>query len=190
MDEILMQIMFDGYPGVNEVAAMFKIGNMKELPTILDHLSEEGKEFMSNAAPPERSVPAPELVDAPTCIGKKIRTGMVIVSSTQHILVCVCDWSPQLHPRSPDHLDGVMSPISSPRATFGASTPLTGASGAIPFYLSWQSTCVQEGFGVIPKSSHGAFLNRACYHDTNRSIHQGIQSGSRASTSLFGSEME
>lgn len=47
MDEVLMQTMFDGNPGVNEVAAMFKIGNMKEFPTIPDHPSEEGKEFMS-----------------------------------------------------------------------------------------------------------------------------------------------
>lgn len=29
-----------------QVAAMFKIGNSKELPAIPDHLSEEGKDFV------------------------------------------------------------------------------------------------------------------------------------------------
>lgn len=33
-------------PSSPKVAAMFKIGNSKELPTIPDHLSEEGKDFV------------------------------------------------------------------------------------------------------------------------------------------------
>ncbi|KAH9603504.1 hypothetical protein KSS87_010020 [Heliosperma pusillum] len=68
------------------VAAMFKIGNSKELPAIPDHLSEEGKDFVKlclrrnprdrpsaaellehqfvkNAAPMERPMPAPEPAD-------------------------------------------------------------------------------------------------------------------------------
>ena len=65
---------------------MFKIGNSKELPTIPDHLSNEGKDFVrkclqrnphdrpsaselldhpfvKNAAPLERPIPAPEALD-------------------------------------------------------------------------------------------------------------------------------
>jgi len=76
---------------------MFKIGNSKELPTIPDHLSEEGKEFVrlclqrnplsrptaaqllehpfvKNAAPLERAVSTPEPVDAPTSISNGMRT--------------------------------------------------------------------------------------------------------------------
>ncbi|KAH1139713.1 hypothetical protein AAZX31_10G220500 [Glycine max] len=68
------------------VAAMFKIGNSKELPTIPDHLSNEGKDFVrkclqrnpydrpsacelldhpfvKNAAPLERPILAPEVLD-------------------------------------------------------------------------------------------------------------------------------
>lgn len=67
---------------------MFKIGNSKELPTIPDHLSDEGKEFVmlclqrnplqrptaaqllehpfvKNAAPPEKYIPSPSS-DHPT----------------------------------------------------------------------------------------------------------------------------
>ena len=73
--------------------------------------------------------------------------------------------SPQVHPTSPDHLHGVMSPISSPQATSGSSIPLIGGSGEIQLFGSRQSTFMQEGFGVVSKSSHGAFHNGACYHD-------------------------
>ncbi|KAI3957660.1 hypothetical protein MKW92_004941 [Papaver armeniacum] len=70
------------------VAAMFKIGNSKELPAIPDHLSEEGKEFVKlclqrnplhrptaaqllehpfvkNAAPVERPIVGPEPLESP-----------------------------------------------------------------------------------------------------------------------------
>lgn len=36
----------DATPFLLQIAAMFKIGNSKELPPIPDHLSEEGKDFV------------------------------------------------------------------------------------------------------------------------------------------------
>lgn len=100
--------------------------------------------------------------------------------------------SPLLHPRSPQHLNGMMSPspISSPRTTSGSSTPLTGGSGAIPLYHSQQSIYMQEGFGIVPKSSHGVFHNGTCYHDPNPNILRGIQSGPPALKALVASENE
>lgn len=227
------------------VAAMFKIGNSKELPTIPDHLSEEGKEFVrlclqrnphsrptaaqllehpfvKNAAPLERPVSTPEPVDAPTSITNGMRTlGIGLErnvsgleserlavhssrvsparphSSEYHIprnISCPVSpiGSPLLHPRSPQRLNGMMSPspISSPRTTSGSSTPLTGASGAIPLYHSQQSIYMQEGFGIVPKSSHGVFHNGTCYHDPNPNILRGIQSGPPALKALVVSENE
>ncbi|KAE8682330.1 hypothetical protein F3Y22_tig00111254pilonHSYRG00025 [Hibiscus syriacus] len=64
--------------------------------------------------------------------------------------------SPLLHSRSPQHLNGRMSPspISSPRTTSGSSTPLTGGIGAIPFGHLKQSAYLQEGFVSMPKPSN------------------------------------
>lgn len=228
------------------VAAMFKIGNSKELPTIPDHLSEEGKEFVrlclqrnpynrpsaaqllehpfvKNAAPLERPVPAYEPIDAPTSITNGMRTlgiglernlsGLELDrlavhssrvsptrprSSEYHIprnISCPVSpiGSPLLHPRSPQHLNGMMSPspISSPRTTSGSSTPLTGGNGAIPLYHSQQSIYMQEGFGTLPKPPHGVFHNGTCYHDPAPNILRGIQSGPpRVLTSFTGAENE
>ncbi|KAK6936817.1 Protein kinase domain [Dillenia turbinata] len=84
------------------VAAMFKIGNSKELPAIPDNLSDDGKDFvrqclqrnplhrptatqllehpfMRNAAPLERPIPDPEPSDPPpgiTCGMKSMGTGL------------------------------------------------------------------------------------------------------------------
>ncbi|KAL9237322.1 hypothetical protein vseg_011885 [Gypsophila vaccaria] len=78
------------------VAAMFKIGNSKELPTIPDHLSEEGKDFVKlclrrnpldrpsaaellehqfvkNAVLLERHVPAPEQSDTSIGVANRMR---------------------------------------------------------------------------------------------------------------------
>ncbi|KAK9665479.1 hypothetical protein RND81_14G114700 [Saponaria officinalis] len=78
------------------VAAMFKIGNSKELPAIPDHLSEEGKDFVKlclrrnpldrpsatellehrfvkNAVPLERHVVSPEQSDASIGIANRMR---------------------------------------------------------------------------------------------------------------------
>lgn len=219
------------------VAAMFKIGNSKELPAIPDHLSDEGKDFLrlclqrdpqrrcsaaqllehpfvKNTAPLERPIPNPELADTPISVPNGMRSlGIGLErnlsgldserlavhssrvsparprSSEYHIprnISCPVSpiGSPLLHPRSPQHLNGMMSPspISSPRTTSGSSTPLTGGSGAIPFHHSQQSLYMQEGFGALPKSPNSVFLNGPCYHDPNPNILRGMQSGPHALT--------
>lgn len=58
--------------------------------------------------------------------------------------------SPHLRSRSPQHQNGIMSPspISSPRTTSGASTPLTGGNGAIPFNHARHLAYNNEGFTI------------------------------------------
>lgn len=89
--------------------------------------------------------------------------------------------SPLLRSRSPQHVNGRMSPspISSPRTASGASTPLTGGSGAIPFsnHLK-QSVYFQEVLGSMPKSSsNGVYMNMngPVHHDSNIDIFRGMQ---------------
>lgn len=76
-------------PSNVKVAAMFKIGNGKELPVIPDHLSEEGRDFVKqclqrnpqhrptaaqllehpfvkNAAPLERPIPNHDTLESPS----------------------------------------------------------------------------------------------------------------------------
>lgn len=88
--------------------------------------------------------------------------------------------SPLLHSRSPQHLNGRMSPspISSPRTTSGSSTPLTCGSGSVPFGYMKQSTYLQEGFGSMPKPSSGLYVNGSSYYDKNPDIFRVLQSGS------------
>ena len=61
--------------------------------------------------------------------------------------------SPLLRSRSPQHQHGRMSPspISSPRTTSGASTPLTGGSGAVPLNHVRQPAYRNEGFTVTSR---------------------------------------
>ncbi|KAL1565547.1 mitogen-activated protein kinase kinase kinase [Salvia divinorum] len=182
------------------VAAMFKIGNSKELPAIPDHLSDEGKDFVrlclqrvpqnrpsaaqllehafvKNVVPLEKQIPSPTSSDHPslTNASKSMGIGNARVhqqpdterlaihssrvsksnfqSSEMYIsrnISCPVSpiGSPLLHPRSPQHLSGRMSPspISSPRTTSGSSTPLTGGIGAIPFH-NQPMLSSQEGYG-------------------------------------------
>lgn len=83
-----------------QVAAMFKIGNSKELPTIPDDLSDEGKDFIrlclqrnplnrptaaelldhpfvKGAAPLERTILAPEPSDVPPGVTNGIKALVV-----------------------------------------------------------------------------------------------------------------
>ena len=80
------------------------------------------------------------------------------------------------------------SPISSPRTASGASTPLTGGSGAIPFsnHLK-QSAYLQEGLGSIPKPSNGVYINGPAHHDSNIDIFRAMQ-GSHVSSEFVPSE--
>lgn len=71
------------------------------------------------------------------------------------------------------------SPISSPRTASGASTPLTGGSGAIPSgnYLK-QSAYYQEGLGSLPKPTNGVYINAPAHHESTLDIFRSLQIGS------------
>ncbi|KAK8467522.1 hypothetical protein PHAVU_007G072801 [Phaseolus vulgaris] len=226
------------------VAAMFKIGNSKELPTIPDHLSNEGKDFVRKclqrnpydrpsaselldhpfvklAAPLERPILVTEALDhvSGTTQGAKalaigqaknlstLDSDRLSVHSSRFLKInpheseihiprnisCPVSpiGSPLLRSRSPQHRNGRMSPspISSPRTASGASTPLAGGSGAIPFgNHSKQLIYFQEGFGSIPKSSNGMYVNGPAHHDSTVDIFRGMQIGSHIPSELVSSE--
>ncbi|KAF8768682.1 hypothetical protein HU200_007235 [Digitaria exilis] len=186
------------------IAAMFKIGNSKELPPIPDHLSEEGKDFILHClqrdpsnrptavdllqhpfvrnAPLEKTVASDPLeqLTAISCttnskvvgharnmsslglegqsIFQRRAAKFSFPNSELHIRsniscpVSPCG-SPLLRSRSPQHQNGRMSPspISSPRTTSGASTPLTGGSGAIPLNHVRQPAYRNESFKVTSR---------------------------------------
>ncbi|XP_078163479.1 protein kinase superfamily protein [Carex rostrata] len=187
------------------IAAMFKIGNSKELPAIPDNLSEEGKDFIRQclqrdpakrptaaellqhpfvkaAVPLEKSTtfsdpPVDRLALAPSApvpkggshlrhlssLGTEGRTiqqrrgaKLTSISSDIHLrnnISCPVSptRSPLLRSRSPHNGYMTPSPISSPRTTSGASTPLTGGTGAVPFNnLSHQSSYYSANDGYVP----------------------------------------
>ncbi|KAL5567963.1 hypothetical protein UlMin_024538 [Ulmus minor] len=215
------------------VAAMFKIGNSKELPIIPDHLSQDGKDFVREClqrnpdkrptaaqllehpfvkynAPIERPILGPKLSDPspgvtngvkamgighartfPTLDSDRlaIRSSRVLKTNPHcseiHIprnVSCPVSpiGSPLLHSRSPQHLNGRLSPspISSPQTTSGSSTPLTSGSGAIPFNYMNQSINFQDGFGNMPKPPTSLYDNGPSYHDSTPDIFRGMQPGS------------
>ncbi|XP_010255322.1 PREDICTED: mitogen-activated protein kinase kinase kinase YODA-like [Nelumbo nucifera] len=223
------------------VAAMFKIGNSKELPAIPEHLSEEGKDFVrkclqrnpllrptaaqllehpfvKNVAPLEKPiVESPEahlgVVNAVKSLGightrnlssldseglghqsRGLKNGST--SSDSHItrnISCPVSpiGSPLLHSRSPQHVNGRMSPspISSPRTMSGSSTPLTGGNGAVPFHHPKQSSYLHEGFGNMPRSPNNPYVNGAtAYHDPRPDLFRGMQPGPHIFPDLISSE--
>ncbi|OIT03817.1 PREDICTED: mitogen-activated protein kinase kinase kinase YODA-like isoform X2 [Nicotiana attenuata] len=194
------------------VAAMFKIGNSKELPAIPEHLSDEGKDFVRKCLQREpRSRPtAAELLEHPfvkdaaplekpnifpasfnppcaaanggigsarnypTLESEKLGIHSSRASRSNfhcrdiHIpknISCPVSpiGSPLLHPRSPQNLNGRMSPspISSPLNTSGSSTPISGGNGAIPFRHMNQSVYLQEA-RTVPSSP---YMNGPSYWD-------------------------
>lgn len=227
------------------VAAMFKIGNSKELPAIPDHLSDEGKDFVrqclqrnpalrptaaqllehpfvKNVTPLEKPILTSETMEQPSSgVATGVRsmvTGLprnllsldmeglttqqhrvaksFQASSENHMtrnISCPVSpiGSPLLHARSPQHINGRMSPspISSPRTTSGSSTPLTGGNGAIPYHHMKQSAYLHEGFGSMPRSPNNVYINGSTYHDPNPDLFQAIQPGnSHAFRELISSE--
>ncbi|KAE8729948.1 Mitogen-activated protein kinase kinase kinase YODA [Hibiscus syriacus] len=225
------------------VAAMFKIGNSKELPPIPDYLSDEGKDFVRQclqrnpqnrpnavqllghpfikyAAPLERPMPDAESSDPTPGVTNGVKTlgigqarnysslesEQLAVHSSRFSKLHASDiniprnvscpvspiGSPLIHSRSPQHLNGRMSPspISSPRTTSGSSTPLTGGIGAIPFGHLKQSSYLQEGFGSMPKPSNGLFVSGSFHHDNNPDIFRGLQAGSHIFSELVPSETD
>lgn len=88
--------------------------------------------------------------------------------------------SPLLHSRSPQHPNGRMSPspISSPLATSGSSTPLTVGNGTVPFPHLKQPAYLQESFGNVSKFSGRIYINGPSHQDPNLDIFRGTQSGS------------
>ncbi|GFY84177.1 protein kinase superfamily protein [Actinidia rufa] len=224
------------------VAAMFKIGNSKDLPAIPDHLSDDGKDFVrqclqrnplhrptaakllehpfvKNAAPLEKPIIGPELSDPPAGVttgvksqgightrnGTNLDSGRLAIHSSRvsksglhsseiHIprnISCPVSpiGSPLLHSRSPQHLNGILSPspISSPHTTSGSSTPLTGGSANILYHQLNQSVYLQEGFGI---KSPNHYTNSPSYHSPHHDIFRGMQSGSQVFRELLSSENE
>lgn len=214
------------------VAAMFKIGNSKELPAIPDHLSEEGKDFVRlclqrnphnrptaaqlldhpfvrTTSPVERPLPLPEAPDPRIVVNGIKALGIGLdrnISSEDNFerlavhssrvsparphsseyriprnISCPVSpiGSPLAYPRSPPQLHGIMSPspISSPRTASGASTPLTGGTGAIPFHLAKQPAHLQEGSAGIPKSPNSVFFHVPLFPDPNQQFFHAIHPG-------------
>ncbi|XP_026664371.1 mitogen-activated protein kinase kinase kinase YODA-like isoform X2 [Phoenix dactylifera] len=225
------------------IAAMFKIGNSKELPAIPDHLSDEGKDFIrqclqreppnrptaadllqhpfvKNAALLEKSVVNFEPLEQPTVVSSganskgigharnlssldmeglafhRIRGAKAsTLTGDMHMGNISCPvspiGSPLLNSRSPQHINGRMSPspISSPRTTSGSSTPLTGGNG-IPFNHPKQSTYLQEGFIGMSRSPNDLYPIGTTYHDPKLDLFMGMQQGSPVLRERMASESD
>ncbi|KAI3693633.1 hypothetical protein L1987_76581 [Smallanthus sonchifolius] len=196
------------------VAALFKVGNSKELPIIPDDLSDECKDFILQClqrAPSHRPT-ATQLLDHPFVknivtserltpdlgpVTNAMRSmgivhaseGVSVLHSRVHMprnISCPVSHmgSPLLLSRTGQNMNGRLSPspISSPRAISGSSTPLTaaGGGGAIPFYPQVQKQYAHEFMGLTlnsrsptrsfgPPGSH--FLDPK--HDMFRAMPQG-----------------
>ncbi|KAK6137473.1 hypothetical protein DH2020_028778 [Rehmannia glutinosa] len=146
------------------VAAMFKIGNSKELPEIPDHLSDEGKDFVMQCLQrnPRYRPSAAQLLDHPFVknstslerpfLNAEPLESMPALTHAVRDLVRYDGYmarniscpvsplgSPHLsHSRSPHRINGRLSPspISSPRPASDASTPPPGPNRTtLPNYL-------------------------------------------------------
>ncbi|XP_050227863.1 mitogen-activated protein kinase kinase kinase YODA isoform X2 [Mercurialis annua] len=226
------------------VAALFKIGNSKELPPLPDHLSDSGKDFVKqclqrdpsrrptaaqlldhpfvkNVAPMEKTILTAESFELPSAIansGRSVGMGNTrstagfdlegvsihqsrgsksgVGSSEAHTpknASCPVSpiGSPLMHPRSPQHMNGRLSPspISSPHTASGSSTPLTGGTGAIPFHHSLQPTAyMQESLGMIPRSHNILYSNSINYQEPKHDVFRGMSQASHVFRQLISSE--
>lgn len=100
--------------------------------------------------------------------------------------------SPLLHSRSPQHVSRRMSPspISSPRATSGSSTPLNGGSGATAFHHPKQPTMYfHEGVGMIQKGQTSFYTNGStAYNELMPDLFQGMPQASHAFHEIISSD--
>ncbi|KAK9076675.1 hypothetical protein SSX86_005009 [Deinandra increscens subsp. villosa] len=199
------------------VAALFKVGNSKELPTIPDHLSDDGKDFILQCLQraPSRRPSATQLLDHPFVkniasserltsnpgpVTNAMRSlgighaseGVSALQSRRHVprnISCPVSQmgSPLLHSRTGQNMNGRRSPspISSPRAISGSSTPLTGAGGggAIPFYPQVQKPYPNEFTGLTltsrsPTRSFGSPGNGSYFLDPKPDMFRTMPQGS------------
>lgn len=84
---------------------------------------------------------------------------------------------------SPQHLNGRMSqsPISRPRATSGASTPLTGGTDvvtAVPFSHSKHGMRDHDGFNCLTNCTSNIYPSGTIYHEPKLNLLAGMQQGS------------
>ncbi|KAL0312574.1 UNVERIFIED_CONTAM: Mitogen-activated protein kinase kinase kinase YODA [Sesamum radiatum] len=211
------------------VAAMFKIGNSKELPAIPDHLSDDGKDFIrqclqrnpsyrptaaqllehpfvKNSSPlekpllcaePRESIPAlthavralgfghagtPPCLDSSGSVNHskspKAVPGFSDVYMARNISCPVSPMgSPLSRSRTPQQMNGRLSPspISSPRATSGASTPPSGGNiGALPHYHPMTTTYLHDGMSMAVRSQNAFHPNRNGYGEHRPDIFRGI----------------
>ncbi|ONK63990.1 uncharacterized protein A4U43_C07F20980 [Asparagus officinalis] len=225
------------------IAAMFKIGNSRELPAIPGHLSEDGKDFIrrclqrepsyrptaaellqhpfvKNSAPVDRSFPSPETLELRTsdpCTATYKGFGHVRNLSSLEVdvtgkhqlrgaksttltsdgrawnLSCPVSpiGSPLLGSRSPQHIDGRLSPspISSPRTTSGASTPLAGGNGAIPYNQPKHMAYIHEGSTSVLRSSNNQSNTSSTYHDPSLTLLRQMQQDSLTFGKLVSSDV-
>jgi serine/threonine protein kinase len=82
------------------IAAMFKIGNSKELPPIPDHLSEQGKDFIRKCLQrdPSQRPSAMELLQHPFIQNRVPHEKSVISDSLEHLAVISCRPSSKVPP--------------------------------------------------------------------------------------------
>ncbi|XP_024043817.1 mitogen-activated protein kinase kinase kinase YODA isoform X2 [Citrus clementina] len=117
-----------------------------------------------------RTVSGFDLEGVPNFQSRGLKTGSASDAHTPRNVSCPVSpiGSPLLHPRSPQHTSGWVSPspISSPHTASGSSTPITGGSGAIPFHHPMPpSTYLHEGIGVAPRSQNS-------FHSSSSNLYQ------------------
>ncbi|XP_008787472.1 mitogen-activated protein kinase kinase kinase YODA-like [Phoenix dactylifera] len=197
------------------IAALFKIGNSKELPAIPDHLSADGKDFVrqclqrepsnrptaaellqhpfvKNPALLEKSVSVSDPFSLPTSVpcgtnfkgsGHQLRgVTPTVVSRDSRTRNMSCPISPirspMLNARSSRHINGrISSRLSSPIATSGSSTPITGCGDAIPVSQPKYLSSLHEGFTHAPRVLNSRHASASTY-DPELDIFRGAQKGS------------
>ncbi|CAH2048192.1 unnamed protein product [Thlaspi arvense] len=176
------------------VPAMFKIGNSKDLPDIPNHLSEEGKDFVRkclqrnpanrptasqlldhafvrNAMPMERPIVSSEHAESMNVASSTMRSLDIGHARSLPCLDSEDASNYQQKGSKPGSGFRSPSPISSPHALSGSSTPLTGCGGAIPFHHQRQTTInlLQEGIGSSRSpGSGGNFYTNSFFQDSRQ----------------------